>query len=133
MAVVAKWMCDRDNTMFDSKKEADAYDKMLELAEQFSALLQAKVISVDESQAEEFGIFMARNKEQIVKACKGDPTLLEGLLEPAVQDNVTAIACKDPAGTGTWFALCRWPCRPRPVPSVPRSERRCPGPLCTSS
>ena len=94
MAVVAKWMCDRDNTMFDSKKEADAYDKMLELAEQFSALLQAKVSGVDDSQAEEFGIFLARNKEQIVKACKGDPTLLGELVDPDAPDNVTAIAAQ---------------------------------------
>ena len=94
MAVVAKWMCDRDNTMFDSKKEADAYDKMLELAEQFSALLQARVSGVDESQAEDFGIFLARHKEQIVKACKGDPALLGGLVESDTHDNVTAIAAQ---------------------------------------
>jgi dsDNA-binding SOS-regulon protein len=87
MAVVAKWMCDRDNTMFDSKKEADAYDKMLELAEQFTALLQAKVTGVDEEQAEEFGIFLARNKDQVAKACKGDCAALAGILNPAVEDS----------------------------------------------
>ena len=33
MAVVAMWKCDRDDTMYESKKEADAHDKMLESAE----------------------------------------------------------------------------------------------------
>ena len=94
MAVVAKWMCDRDNTMFDSKKEADAYDKMLELAEQFSALLQAKISGVDEQQAEEFGIFLARHKDQVVKACKGDAAALDQILNPVAVDNVTALAAQ---------------------------------------
>jgi dsDNA-binding SOS-regulon protein len=71
MAVVAKWMCDRDNSMFDNKKDADAYDKMLELAEGFSALLQQHIPNVDESKAEEFGIFLAKNKDAVMQACKG--------------------------------------------------------------
>ncbi len=81
MAVIAKWMCDRDNSMFDSKKEADAHDKMLELAEQLSSLLQAKVSGVSDNDAEEFGIFLARNKEVLGKAIKGQPEILETLLE----------------------------------------------------
>jgi len=40
MAVIPKWMCDRDNSMHDLKKDADAHDKMLELAEEFTALLE---------------------------------------------------------------------------------------------
>lgn len=81
MAVIAKWMCDRDNRMFDSKKEADAHDKMLELAEQISALLQAKVSDVSDKDAEEFGIFLARNKDTLAKAIKGQPEVLASLLE----------------------------------------------------
>ncbi|HGX94135.1 MAG TPA: hypothetical protein ENK35_12555 [Candidatus Tenderia sp.] len=76
MAVVAKWMCDRDNTMFDTKKEADAYDQMLELGEQFTALLEQQIPGIDEVKAEEFGIFLAKNKEILVQACKGKPALL---------------------------------------------------------
>ena len=33
MVVVTMWKCDQDDSMFDNKKDADAYDKMLELAE----------------------------------------------------------------------------------------------------
>ena len=92
MAVIAKWMCDRDNSMFDSKKEADAHDKMLELAEQLSTLLQAKVTSVSDTEAEEFGIFLARNKEVLAKAIKGQPELLESLLENDAGENAAVRA-----------------------------------------
>ncbi|AKH69941.1 hypothetical protein IMCC21906_02281 [Spongiibacter sp. IMCC21906] len=80
MAVVAKWMCDRDNSMFDSKKDADAYDKMLELGEQFSELLHRHIPGVDEAKAEEFGIFLARNKDLLAQACKGKPEVLNELI-----------------------------------------------------
>jgi len=43
MAVIPKWMCDRDNSMHDSKKDADAQDKMLELAEASSIPTESAV------------------------------------------------------------------------------------------
>lgn len=91
MAVVAKWMCDRDNTMFDSKKDADAYDKMLELAEQFTALLQREVPDVDDAKAENFGILLAKNKDVLVQACKGKVEALETLSQEQ-DNNVHALA-----------------------------------------
>ncbi len=96
MAVLAKWMCDRDDTMFDNKKDAEAYDKMLELGEQFSALLEKHLSNIDAVQAEEFGILLAKNKELIINACKGRPELLadigEGQLQ--VEDNVTPLVAE---------------------------------------
>ncbi|GAB3380213.1 YebG family protein [Spongiibacter taiwanensis] len=91
MAVVAKWMCDRDNTMFDSKKEADEYDKMLELGEKFSQLLLQQIPGVDEAKAEEFGILLAKNKDLVAQACKGKTEALEELLSPQA-DNVRPLA-----------------------------------------
>ncbi|WP_286695713.1 YebG family protein [Spongiibacter sp. UBA1325] len=91
MAVVAKWMCDRDNTMFDSKKDADAYDKMLELAEQFTALLQREIPGVDDAKAENFGILLAKNKDALVQACKGKVEALETLSQEQ-DNNVHALA-----------------------------------------
>ena len=40
MVVVTMWKCDQDDSMFDNKKDADAYDKMLELAEGFTLFLE---------------------------------------------------------------------------------------------
>ncbi len=76
MAVIAMWLCDRDDTMFNSKKEAEAYDKMLELAEQFSTLLEKQIPKIDSAQAEAFGILLAKNKELVMRACKGDSSAL---------------------------------------------------------
>ncbi len=94
MAVVAKWMCDRDNSMFDNKKDADAYDKMLELAEGFAALLQEHIPSVDEAQAEEFGIFLSKNKEAVMQACKGRVEALSEIDSDASPSNVSPLAAQ---------------------------------------
>lgn len=91
MPVIAMWKCDRDGSMFDSKKEADAYDKMLELGEQFTALLEQQVPEIDESKAESFGLLLAKNKELVIQACKGRPDVLAELMNPE-PGNVTAIA-----------------------------------------
>lgn len=90
MAVIPKWMRDRDNSMHDSKKDADAYDKMLELAEEFTALLEDKVKGIDEKQAEEFGLLLARNRDKVIQACKGKPELL-GELDSDADPKVTPI------------------------------------------
>lgn len=76
MAVIAMWKCDRDNSMFESKKAADAHDKLLELGAQFSQLLEKVIPQVDEKSAEEFGLLLARNSELVIKACKGKPEAL---------------------------------------------------------
>lgn len=62
--------------MFDNKKEADAHDRMLELGEHFSQLLEQVIPQVDEQAAEEFGLILARNKELIIQACKGKPEVI---------------------------------------------------------
>jgi len=85
------WMCDRDSAMFDSKKEADAHDKMLELAEQFTSLLERKVEGIDEQQAESFGLLLAKNKELIIQACRGKPEVLTDVSENNDSDNVSSI------------------------------------------
>ncbi|MCF6217767.1 MAG: YebG family protein [Gammaproteobacteria bacterium] len=58
--------------MFNSKKEAEAHDKMLELGEQFTALMEKQISGIEPKQAEAFGILLAKNKDLIVRACKGD-------------------------------------------------------------
>jgi len=81
MAVIAMWKCDRDGTMFDDKKDAEAHDKLLELGDAFTRLLEKVVPDIDESKAEEFGLILARNKEQVVLACKGKIEAIEEIIE----------------------------------------------------
>lgn len=95
MAVVAIWKCDRDGAMFENKKDADAHDKMLELAECFSAFLEKHIPSINEQEAESVGLLLSKNKEQLITACKGRPEVLLELMSDSEQDasdnRVTAI------------------------------------------
>jgi hypothetical protein len=89
MGVIAMWKCDRDGAMFDDKKAAEEHDKLLELGDVFTRLLERVVPGIDERKAEEFGLILARNKEQVVLACKGKVEAMEELI--AGPDNVARL------------------------------------------
>ena len=92
MPVIAMWKCDRDGSMFENKKDADAHDKMLELAEQFTALLENQIEGIDEVQAESFGLLLAKNKERVAQACKGKPEALSEIGNEDESAKVTPIS-----------------------------------------
>lgn len=95
MGVKALWQCDRDGKMFTSKKEADAHDQMLELAEAISGAIGENVTDVDEQKLDDIGRLIARNKELFSKAFKGKTEELSKLdfAEPADTDepNITPL------------------------------------------
>jgi dsDNA-binding SOS-regulon protein len=96
MAVVAVWKCDRDDSMFTNKKDAEEHDKMLELAENITALIESNIEGIDEKHSEAIGILLSKHRENLAKACKGKPeVLLEQPTETAKADTdsvVTSIA-----------------------------------------
>jgi dsDNA-binding SOS-regulon protein len=96
MAIVAMWKCDRDDAMFDTKKEADAYDKMLELAENFSLLFEKQIEGISEKEAENIGLLFSKNKNILIAACKGEPGLLLDFGSESQQEasNVTPLTAK---------------------------------------
>ncbi|MCB1697395.1 MAG: YebG family protein [Pseudomonadales bacterium] len=96
MAVVAMWKCDRDDAMFDNRKDADAHDRMLELAENFSLFLGKHSTGLSEQEAENIGLLLSRNKDILMAACKGNPELLLEIGGDGAQQasNVTALAAK---------------------------------------
>ena len=72
MTVVTLFMSDRDTSKtFTSKKEADEYDKLLELAEAVSYFIDKNIEGLSEQQSEELGHLIARNKEALGQAFKG--------------------------------------------------------------
>lgn len=83
MAVKACYMSDRDESrLFANKKEADAYDKMLELAENITAVMEQRFPSLGEELSEEIGLFIAGEQELFSRAMKGRPEALgEWLVE----------------------------------------------------
>ena len=71
MAVEVVYRSSRDpERLFMDKAEADRHDKMLELAELLSEVLQKAVPSLSDDQGEELGIYMARNRDVFAKAFK---------------------------------------------------------------
>lgn len=68
MAVEIKYVVVKkgeEKMTFASKKEADAYDKMLDMAEAFTDWLAQQQPDMDESQAETLGLLLAEQKEAI--------------------------------------------------------------------
>jgi len=77
MAVVTLYMSDRDKEKtFSDKKEAEAYDKMLELASNVSLWIQKEVADLSEEQIEKIGLLIAQNKDIFAKALKGKSEVL---------------------------------------------------------
>ncbi len=76
MAIIAVWKCDRDNSMFADKKEAEKHDRMLELAENITALIEANIENIDEKDSEAIGLLLAKHRDNLAKACKGKPDIL---------------------------------------------------------
>lgn len=68
MAVEIKYVVVRkgeEKMTFANKKEADAYDKMLDMAEVFTDWLDTSPLSMEEAQREVLGLFLAENKEAV--------------------------------------------------------------------
>ena len=68
MAVEIKYVVVRkgeEKMTFASKKEADAYDKMLDMAEAFSDWLSVAPLDMEEPQREALGMFLAENKDAV--------------------------------------------------------------------
>lgn len=68
MAVEVQYVVVRkgeEKMTFASKKEADAYDKMLDMAEVFSDWLSASPLMLDEQHGEALGLYLAENKDAL--------------------------------------------------------------------
>ncbi|ELM6621199.1 YebG family protein [Vibrio fluvialis] len=79
MAVIVKYVVERngeEKMTFTSKAEADAYDKMLDTADELFELLGKSELIEDEAKQEELAMFLAQNKEEILYAlgAKRKPT-----------------------------------------------------------
>ena len=84
MAVIIKYIVERkgvEKMTFTSKKEADAYDKMLDCADQLAAFLGASSVTLDDEQLEELGLYLASNKEVVQSLFKGNEFNADGDLE----------------------------------------------------
>ncbi|USD64724.1 YebG family protein [Vibrio sp. SCSIO 43136] len=71
MAVIVKYVVERngeEKMTFTSKAEADAYDKMLDMADELFTLLGESELIEDESKQEELSLYLAKHKEDVLYA-----------------------------------------------------------------
>ncbi|MCL1037522.1 YebG family protein [Shewanella submarina] len=74
MAVVVQYVVVREGVekmTFTSKKEADAYDKMLDIADNLIPFLQQAEIEIAESESEKLAFYMANHKDELLSLLKG--------------------------------------------------------------
>jgi dsDNA-binding SOS-regulon protein len=62
----------KEIAVYTSKKEADAHDKMLDIAEELAEYIgQAKTINIKEDLLEELCIYLSKNRDHVVRLLKG--------------------------------------------------------------
>lgn len=71
MAVIVKYVVERngeEKMTFTSKAEADAYDKMLDMADELFTLLENSKLIEEDDKKEELSLYLAQNKEEVLYA-----------------------------------------------------------------
>ena len=74
MAIIVKYVVEHngeEKLVTTDKKEADKYDKMLDIADNLNSYITAKGIKLDPALAEELTILLSKNKEVVGKLLKG--------------------------------------------------------------
>ena len=74
MAVVVQYIVVRDGDekmTFATKKEADAYDKMLDIADNLFDFLGASDIRLDETRKEELSLLFAQKRDEVMPILRG--------------------------------------------------------------
>ncbi|MUJ26645.1 multidrug DMT transporter permease [Aliivibrio fischeri] len=71
MAVIVKYVVERngeEKMTFTSKSQADAYDKMLDIADELFTFLGESELIEDEAKQEEMSLYLAKHKEDLLIA-----------------------------------------------------------------
>ena len=74
MAVIVKYVVVRngkEDMTFTTKKEADAYDRMLDIAEGLYTFLQTAEVDIPDDKLDDLTFFMAKNREPLGRLLKG--------------------------------------------------------------
>jgi dsDNA-binding SOS-regulon protein len=74
MAVLVKYVVIRngkEEMTFTTKKEADAYDRMLDVAEGLYTFLHTAEVDIADEKLDDLTFFMAKHREQLAKLLKG--------------------------------------------------------------
>ncbi|WP_404339003.1 YebG family protein [Pseudoalteromonas mariniglutinosa] len=93
MAVVVKYVVERNGVermTFTTKKEADAYDKMLDIAESLELMLEKVDVPLSEQQIESLALEIAKEKDQFMAVLKGTKETTTKVKSKPAEDTSTA-------------------------------------------
>lgn len=105
MAVIVKYVVvsdGKDEMIFSTRKEAEAHDRMLAIAERLYAFLQAAELNMAEDTLEALSVFMAQHRASIGTILKGGkPETPDGRVQPAAlpQDERAETVASAPKGS----------------------------------
>ena len=74
MAILIKYVVEHkgvEKLVTTDKKEADKYDKMLDIADNLAAYIEQKGIDLSEQVTEELSVLLAKNKDAVLRMLKG--------------------------------------------------------------
>ena len=74
MAVIVKYVVVRngkEDMTFTTKKEADAYDRMLDIAEGLYTFLQTAEVDIPDDKLDDLTFFMAKHREPLGRLLRG--------------------------------------------------------------
>ena len=74
MAIIVKYVVvshGKEDMIFNTRKEAEAHDKMLDIAERLYAFLHATELNIDEDTLDALTLFMAQHRESIGTILRG--------------------------------------------------------------
>ncbi|WP_105168864.1 YebG family protein [Pseudoalteromonas sp. T1lg23B] len=90
MAVIVKYVVERNGVermTFTSKKEADAYDKMLDVAESLEQMLSKVDVPLSEQQVESLALEIAKQKDEFLAVLKGGKPVATKKAKPSAKTN----------------------------------------------
>ena len=74
MAIITRYVVEHkgvEKLVTTDKKEADRYDKMLDVADNLAAFIQAKGMTIEDDLLEELSILLSKNKDKVARMLKG--------------------------------------------------------------
>ncbi|BET40028.1 YebG family protein [Atlantibacter hermannii] len=81
----------KEKMSFANKKEADAYDKMLDLAQTLESWLQTSPVTLEETQLEPLSLWLAEHKDTLAQVLRTGQMPQEGA-KPQPEANVEPLA-----------------------------------------
>ncbi len=116
MAVIVQYIVVRngeEKMTFATKKEADAYDKMLDIADKLFNFLDQSGIELDENQQEEISLLMAEKRDELMPILRGiAPKKKAAAAKTASAKSTAAKSPAKPAGKKAVKPAAKTPAKP---------------------